>query len=88
MSVPLFRPIPAKIATDTHEIDVSSASVQENGMKELQEIFWNEGEEEYLRGFRSTLMILGRLIIMSISVILDLINGLETMLPSTLPVQR
>lgn len=57
-------------------------------MKELQEIFGNEGEEEHLRDFRSTLMILGRLIIMSISVILDLINGLETMLPSTLPVQR
>ena len=57
-------------------------------MKELQEIFGNDGEEEYLRDFRSTLMILGRLIIMSISVILDLINGLETMLPSTLPVQR
>lgn len=88
MSVPLFRPIPAKFATDTHEIDVSSASVLENGMKELQEIFGNDGEEEYLRGFHSTLMILGRLIIMSISVILDLINGLETMLPSTLPVQR
>ena len=30
-------------------------------MKELQEIFENDGEEEYLRGFRSTLMILGRI---------------------------